>query len=78
MTSAAKLWTTCVVCGKDAVGESLISTNPLCADMNRRIVSENKQRALYRSPHGHRMHIGCLKQLQDYFNILEQKQHETL
>lgn len=75
MTSAAKLWNTCVVCAKDATGESLIATNPLCGDMNRRVLREKKTASLYRAPQGHRMHLTCLLQLQNYFKTMESNKH---
>lgn len=71
MKSSLDLYNTCVVCGKEAIGETFLRSNSTSYELHVRVVKENRQVAVYREPLGHRIHSACINQLQDYFNIMD-------
>lgn len=73
LTMSAHYWTTCCVCGKDAVGCGLIIDEPQLS-LDRKVNTNKLQSALYFNSRGHRMHPACIERLKQYFDLRERNE----
>ena len=71
-----KMYNTCVVCAKDAIGNSFISSEPLLS-LHNRVIKEKRQSVLYFQPRGHRMHAACVDKLKNYFQTMDARNATT-
>ncbi len=66
-------WTTCCVCGKDAVGCGLTIDEPQLS-LDRKVKAAMLQPALYFQQRGVRMHPACVDRLKNYFDLRERNE----